>query len=225
VALSATPAAFSAPPGDRIAEARGWWERCQGGACAAIPGAVTASYIPTAADLGDQLVYVSAATAVAAEPAGGDLSHTTVERTPPSAAVLPPAGGASGGCGPCTQAPVGSSTPWRLRFTVHPRVAHRHSWITLAGRVVTRPLPPQGKLVLLQARGARTLSRGGRRRLAVGPWITFMVRRTNRRGAFRARYRFRLGGRHLYQFRAVAPAEGLLRNPSGASHPVSVWEL
>ena len=59
---------------------------------------------------------------------------------------------------------------------------------------------------------------------AYGRWITFMALRANRNGSFAATYRFRLGGRHTYQFRAVAPAEGQFRDPTGSSPSVAVRE-
>jgi hypothetical protein len=51
-----------------------------------------------------------------------------------------------------------------------------------------------------------------------------MALRANTGGAFTATYRFRLGGLHTYQFRAVAPAEGQYRDPTGTSSPVTVSE-
>ena len=51
-----------------------------------------------------------------------------------------------------------------------------------------------------------------------------MALRANPSGAFSTRYRFRLGGRHTYEFRAVAPAEGQFRNATGSSSVVAVHE-
>jgi hypothetical protein len=34
-----------------------------------------------------------------------------------------------------------------------------------------------------------------------------------------------LGGRHTYQFQAVAPAEGQFRNPTGTSSTITVKEV
>lgn len=123
---------------------------------------------------------------------------------------------------------LGSSTPWRVSLAVSPRRVHRLTRIRLSGQVQTSPRPQAGKLVYLQARDVRArLGRvGGRWRLvpAYGRWITFMALRANRNGSFAATYRFRLGGRHTYQFRAVAPAEGQFRDPTGSSPSVAVRE-
>jgi len=52
-----------------------------------------------------------------------------------------------------------------------------------------------------------------------------MALRANPNGGFSSTYRFRLGGRHTYQFRAVAPAEGQFRNRTGSSQIVAVHEF
>jgi hypothetical protein len=123
---------------------------------------------------------------------------------------------------------LGSAAPWRVSLAVSPRRVHRSTKIRLTGRVQTSPRPQTGKLVYLQARDVRArLGRvGGRWRLvpAYGRWITFMAVRANPNGGFSTTYTFRLGGRHTYQFRAVAPAEGQFSNQTGSSPIVAVHE-
>jgi hypothetical protein len=130
------------------------------------------------------------------------------------------------GAGPPGQ--LGSSAPWRVSLAVSPRRVHQRTRIRITGRVETSPRPQTGKLVYLEARDVRArLGRvGGRWRLvpAYSRWITFMALRANRNGSFTSTYRFRLGGRHTYQFRALAPAEGQFRNQTGSSQIVAVHE-
>ena len=66
--------------------------------------------------------------------------------------------------------------------------------------------------------------RYGRSIAVHGAWTTFNLLRTHSNGSFSATYRFRLGGVHRYQFRAVAPQEGGFRNATGTSAPVLVTE-
>lgn len=124
--------------------------------------------------------------------------------------------------------PGASTAKWSVSLTISPRRVHRNTVITLSGLVATAPRPPEGKLIYLQARTVRTVWRGrGRRRRRVrlhGPWITFRVFNANPDGRFAATYRFRLGGNHRYQLRAVAPAEGGYSDRAGSSAPVLVTE-
>jgi hypothetical protein len=219
--LSAAAPIFTAPSGNVITSESYQWERCTAAGCAPIAGATSLVYTPTAADVGARLALLASATDAATVPAPGDIAHTTSALSAQSAPVAP---------APCASVCVsraGEAKPWRVRFAVRPRRVHRHSRILLRGRVVSRPLPESGKLIFLQARSivrVRPRGRRARARTLRGGWITFMVLRSRANGAFSARYRFRLGGRHIYQFRAVAPAEGLFRNPTGASRPVTVYE-
>jgi hypothetical protein len=123
---------------------------------------------------------------------------------------------------------VGTTARWVVSLRVSPRLVHRHTVTTLTGRVATTPRPPQGKLIYLQARGVASVWRGrGRKRHRVnvyGRWITFHVLHTKADGRFAASYRFRLGGQHRYQMRAIAPAEGGFANAAGSSAPVLVTE-
>ena len=123
---------------------------------------------------------------------------------------------------------TGTSAVWSVSLTVSPRRVHQHTAITLSGLVAPSPRPPAGKLIYLQARSVSSARRGrGRKRHRVhlyGPWITFHVLNADPEGRFSATYRFRLGGDHRYQMRAVAPAEGGFANPTGSSAPVLVTE-
>lgn len=202
---------FAARPGDLLGTVHRQWELCAAGSCTPIPGAEGQTYLPLASQVGKALRYAVTAEATAAAPASGDRADPLVVYSPETLPIAPPPP-----CSGCKPVVAGSNRPWRVVLKVVPRLVHRHSWITLKGRVITRPLPPRGKLLLLEARAVV-----GR---VKGPWITFMALRSNRLGRFRARYRFKLGGRHTYQFRVVAPAEGLYRNPAGSSRAVTVKE-
>lgn len=123
---------------------------------------------------------------------------------------------------------LGTHAKWRVSLAVTPRTVHRHTTIKLSGTVSTSPRPPAGKLVLLQARtvGSRWKGRGrARRRVTVyGGWVTFDALRVSPAGRFSTTYRFRLGGRHRYQFHAVAPKEGGYLNATGTSAAITVTE-
>lgn len=120
-----------------------------------------------------------------------------------------------------------SEVPWNVSLDVSPGRVHRHTLITLAGRVSATARSADGKLIYLQARAVQVVRRGrGRARHQVthdGPWMTFQALRAAADGDFTSTYRFRLGGPHRYQFRAVAPEEN--GPPTlGASAPVAVTE-
>lgn len=123
---------------------------------------------------------------------------------------------------------LGTTAKWRVTLGVTPRTVHKHTLIRLSGRILTSPRPPAGKLVYLEARNVTTAwRRRGRRRRRVtvyGTWITFAAMRAKSDGSFSSTYRFRLGGIHRYQFRAVAPQEGGYRNATGNSPNVAVSE-
>jgi hypothetical protein len=183
-------------------------------------------------------VYESIATAKVTDPVAPGLLHTTRADSLPTLAVGNAASSAGAGTtanpGGYALAPSnglglpGSSARWQISLKVSPHDVHRYTRIRLTGRVATSPRPSAGKLVYLQARsvGARVTRVGGRwQTVAVySRWITFIVLRAKPSGAFSTTYRFRLGGRHTYQFRAVAPAEGQFRNATGNSAIVVVHE-
>jgi hypothetical protein len=58
-----------------------------------------------------------------------------------------------------------------------------------------------------------------------GKWVTFQAFRAKGNGSFASSYTFKLGGKHTYQFQAVAPAEGQYRNPTGISKTITVREI
>jgi hypothetical protein len=85
----------------------------------------------------------------------------------------------------------------RVRAAVRLAVRLRGVAVRYSGRVLARPLPRAGKLVVLQGR-----VRGGR-------WQTFATRRASRAGTFRGRYRLKVrrpGVRLQFRARAVAEA-------------------
>jgi hypothetical protein len=82
----------------------------------------------------------------------------------------------------------------RVRSAVRLSVRLRGVAVRYSGRVLSKPLPRAGKLVVLQGR-----VRGGR-------WQTFATRRASRRGTFRGRYRLKVrrpGVRLQFRARAV----------------------
>ena len=138
--------------------------------------------------------------------------------------VVIPGGGSSLG-----STPLGSTAKWNISLKVSPTRVHRHTKVKLVGQVSTYPRPSEGKLVYLQARSVSFAWRGrgsGRHRVTVyGKWISFQVFRANDDGSFASTYTFKLGGRHTYQFQAVAPAEGQFRNPTGTSSTMTIREI
>lgn len=130
--------------------------------------------------------------------------------------------------GRATNGALGSVARWKVSLKVSPRRVHRHSTIRLIGSVATTPRPSKGKLILLQARDVSSISTGrGHRRhrkRIYSRWITFQALRAKSNGRFSSTYTFRLGGRHTYQFQAVAPAEGQYLNPTGTSKIIAIRE-
>ena len=121
-----------------------------------------------------------------------------------------------------------SQTPWKVSLKVSPHTTRVHRMIKFVGHVLTVPTPATGKLIYLQAR-AVTFTRGSRANHwhsieHPAEWLTFKQLRAKSNGEFHATYRFRLGGRHFYQFRAVAPKEGGFNAATGRSAIVSVLE-
>jgi hypothetical protein len=231
-ALSATNGVFRARPGDTLTTVAGQWERCSAPpSCESIPSATGASYVPTSEDAGHLLVYLNTAAAVVSEGSAKGLGHTTMAGSIPTLPVAEASGSGAACAILCpTLAPGigGNASDWRVSLSVSPRRVHRHSTIRLWGLVTTSPRPSAGKLVYLEARDVgveRRVVHGRRRSVQVyGRWITFTVLRAKPSGAFATTYRFRLGGLHLYQFRAVAPAEGQFPNATGQSPIVAVKE-
>ena len=99
-----------------------------------------------------------------------------------------------------------------IALGVHPNTASVGSSIFFLGRLRGGPVPAEGKQLVLEARSPG------------GPWIEFDVVRTNARGVFRARYRFKFPGPALYQFRARSEPESDYPFAAGASGAVAVRE-
>jgi hypothetical protein len=219
--LLGSNAVFSPRPEQEMTgAASGRWERCVArGSCQPIEGASGTSYVPTAADVGHELVYQSVGITKVTDAVAAGLTHVTTVDSIPTLAVSE-AGGSS--------AVLGNRSAWRISLKVSPRRVHQHTTIRLSGRVATVPRPSMGKLVYLEAREKTTQVRRSRRwrahAIVYGRWITFMLLRAKSNGQFSTTYTFRLGGNHTYQFRAVAPAEGQFRNVTGSSAIVTVHE-
>jgi hypothetical protein len=97
-------------------------------------------------------------------------------------------------------------------MTIAPHTASVGSSIRFSGRLLGGPVPPGGKLLVLEAR-----SPGGR-------WLEFDVIRSDARGRFHASYRFKFPGPARYQFRVVCEAEADYPFAVGASGVVGVFE-
>jgi hypothetical protein len=97
-----------------------------------------------------------------------------------------------------------------VRAAVSLRVSLKGAVVTYRGKVLGRPLPRRGKVVIVQGRAA-----GGR-------WQTFASRRASRSGAFSGRYRLKIRrpGARL-QFRARAVAEDGWPYTAGMSRAVT----
>ena len=107
--------------------------------------------------------------------------------------ILVSAAGEAKACGK----PVRLRVRAGVRFAIHPRHLRNGQTIRLAGRVLGRLLPAQGKTVLIQAR-----ARG------VAAWTTVTRVRTDSGGRFRFPYRFRRTfSTTTYEFRGVVPRE------------------
>jgi hypothetical protein len=97
-----------------------------------------------------------------------------------------------------------------LRLAIHPRRARRGEAIHFSGRLLGAPLPRGGKQIVLIARASR------------GAWVRFNVVRSDRRGRFRATYRFQQPGAASYRFRALSLAEAAYPYLAGGSNVVVV---
>jgi hypothetical protein len=95
---------------------------------------------------------------------------------------------------------------------VAPRTASVGSSIHFSGRLLGGPVPAGGKLLVLEARSPG------------GAWLEFDVIRSDARGRFHARYRFKFPGPAKYQFRALCEAEADYPFATGGSNVVGVFE-
>jgi hypothetical protein len=113
--------------------------------------------------------------------------------------------------------PVASRT---LRLSIHagialqiaPRTASVGQSIHFQGRLLGRPVPHDGKQLVLEARSPG------------GAWIEFEVVRTDARGRYRASYRFKFAGPAFYQFRVLSEPESDYPFAAGSSRIVGVHE-
>lgn len=123
----------------------------------------------------------------------------------------------------------GSLAPWLINLAASRLVVHRGQKVVFSGRVESSPRPAVGKLIYLEARAVMTRHtgpRGHRRAQRVyGPWLTFANTRAKPDGRYEASHRFALGGRHVYQFEAIAPQESGFINVTGRSRIITVTEL
>lgn len=102
--------------------------------------------------------------------------------------------------------------PASLSLGVAPRRSHVGGTIVFSGVVRGGHIPSSGKQIVLQARAPGA------------GWRTFQVLSTNRRGRFRASYRFKLPGPITYRFRVLSRQEADFPFASGSSNVVSVLE-
>jgi hypothetical protein len=98
----------------------------------------------------------------------------------------------------------------RLRLTARPHRARMGTIVRFRGRLLSLPIPRRGKQIVLQGRAGR------------GQWQNFDVVRTDRRGRFHARYRFRTSASGRYSFRAVCRFEAAYPYIAGHSRSVRV---
>jgi hypothetical protein len=121
------------------------------------------------------------------------------------------------------RAHIGDSVPAAVRslslrvragvaLTVTPHTSGVGGSIFFRGRLRGRPIPADGKQLVLEARSPG------------GSWIQFKVVRTDSRGRYRASYRFRFPGPALYDFRAVSEPESDYPYAAGSSRALLVRE-
>jgi hypothetical protein len=100
-----------------------------------------------------------------------------------------------------------------ITLSVAPRTSSVGKRIFFRGRLLGRPVPADGKQLVLEARAPR------------GSWIEFEVVRTDGRGRYHAGYRFRFPGPARYQFRVLSEPESDYPFAAGSSRVVDVREL
>ena len=97
-----------------------------------------------------------------------------------------------------------------MTLRVSRRLVRNGRSVLFTGRLRGGPVPPQGKLVNLQAHYRRK-------------WRTFATARSTSRGLFRTRYRFEVSyGRVVYRFRAMARREAAYPYELGISPSIKV---
>jgi hypothetical protein len=102
--------------------------------------------------------------------------------------------------------------PASLTLRVAPRTSHVGGTIVFSGVLRGGHIPSSGKQIVLQAHAPGAT------------WRTFQVLSTDRRGHYRASYRFRLPGPITYRFRALSRQEADFPFASGSSNVVAVLE-
>jgi hypothetical protein len=102
--------------------------------------------------------------------------------------------------------------PASLSLGVSPRTSHAGGRIVFKGVLRGGHIPASGKQIVLQARAPGA------------GWRTFQALSTDRRGRYRASYRFRLPGPVTYRFRALSRQEADFPFASGSSNTVTVFE-
>jgi hypothetical protein len=100
-----------------------------------------------------------------------------------------------------------------ITLSVAPRTSSVGKRIFFRGRLLGRPVPADGKQLVLEARAPG------------GSWIEFEVVRTDGRGRYHAGYRFRFPGPARYQFRVLSEPESDYPFAAGSSRVVDVREL
>lgn len=99
-----------------------------------------------------------------------------------------------------------------IALAISPRVVSVGHGISFRGRLLAGPVPPAGKQLVLEARSAGS------------GWLEFKVIRTNARGRFRAKYRFKFPGPANYSFRVLSEVESDYPFAAGTSNVVRVYE-
>jgi hypothetical protein len=117
----------------------------------------------------------------------------------------------AGGAAPLTRT-LSLSVRAGIALSVSPHTASVGGKIVFHGRLLSGPVPPAGKQLVLEARSPGA------------PWLEFQVIRTSKRGRFHAAYRFRFPGPTNYQFRALSEPESDYPFAAGYSNVVGVHE-
>jgi hypothetical protein len=113
---------------------------------------------------------------------------------------------------PATTAALRLITPASIALSVAPHTASAGSSIFFRGRLRGGPIPRGGKQLVLEARSPGS------------GWIEFKVIHTDKRGRYRAAYRFKFPGPADYRFRARSEAESDFPFAAGSSNVVGVHE-
>jgi hypothetical protein len=113
---------------------------------------------------------------------------------------------------PAATSTLALRVPASLSLQVAPRTSHAGGRIVFRGVLRGGHIPSSGKQIVLQARAPGA------------GWRTFQALSTDRRGRYRASYRFRLPGPTTYRFRALSRQEADFPFANGRSNTVAVFE-